>query len=63
MIIVPDGWPCPYAECPPGFFVVDHNLYLKTEYGDDGYCGTGEAFDAKDWEVQPVIYVWENIDE
>lgn len=59
MLIQPDGWPCTYAECPPGFFVYGTMLGLKSEYGGEGYCDSGEAF-AKpgDVEVQPVMAVW-----
>ncbi len=62
MIIKPDGWACSYADCRPGFFVVGEHLYLKTEYGDDGYCDTGEAFCVKDAIVQPVYSTWEDVD-
>lgn len=63
LIIVPEGWPCLYSECRPGFFTADAMLGLKTEYGDDGYCDSGEAFASKDRLVQPVEAVWETYEE
>jgi hypothetical protein len=36
---------------------------LKSEYGGDGYCDSGEAFVKTDEEVQPVTYVWEVYDD
>lgn len=63
LIIVPDGWPCTYRECRPGFFTSDAMLGLKTEYGDDGYCDSGEAFARKESLVQPVNAIWEMYDE
>ena len=62
MIIVPDGWPCLYHECRPGFFVVNESLYLKSEYGGEGYCDTGEYFAKTDCMVQPVNSVWEEFE-
>lgn len=38
-------------------------LGLKTEYGDDGYCDSGEYFASKDRLVQPVEAVWEMYEE
>lgn len=59
LVIHPEGWPCSYAECRPGLFLCDDMVGLKTEYGDDGYCDSGESFAAKDAQVQPVTYTWE----
>lgn len=63
LVIVPEGWPCLYSECRPGFFTADLMLGLKTEYEDNGYCDTGEAFANKDRVVQPVNAVWEIYEE
>lgn len=59
MVIVPDGWPCAYEECRPGHFVYADALCLKSEYGKDGFCGSGEFFARHDAVVQPVEAVWE----
>ena len=48
----PDGWPCTFAACPPGFFMIEGSLYLKSEYctpveglnKPDAYCESGEYF-------------------
>lgn len=70
MIIVADGWPCLYQECPPGLFVIgeERTLCLKTEYEDYGsFCASsGEVFwgGVKTKEgraklvVQPVVARW-----
>jgi len=75
MVVNPDGWPCTFNECPPGFFVFEDNLYLKSEYRSedksDAYCESGEYFwggtggDVKKrgaLKVQPVIVEWEEFD-
>lgn len=56
----PDGWPCSYNECRPGHFVYEGSLCLKSEYGDDGLCESGESFCRKDATVQPVAPTWED---
>jgi hypothetical protein len=47
-ILEPNGWPCTFGACPPGFFMRKGNLYLKSEYFTEGrpdaYCDTGEYF-------------------
>ena len=70
LVVKPDGWPCSLVECPPGFFVFEGNLCLKTEYGLEDLevfnCG-GEVFwgGAKTKEerrtliVQPAYCEWE----
>lgn len=67
LLIEPAGWPCSLAQCPPGFFVFNERLCLKSEYGiADAYCESGEIFwgGAKTDEerlalqVQPVTYAW-----
>ncbi|QIG68667.1 hypothetical protein EVB67_017 [Rhizobium phage RHph_TM3_3_14B] len=63
LVIQPEGWPCSYEECRPGFFVLDGDLFLKSEYGGDGYCSSGEAFALRNSEVQPVTYTWEVYEE
>lgn len=32
LTLVPEGWPCTLKDCPPGLFVYDGTLGLKTEY-------------------------------
>jgi hypothetical protein len=39
--LVPDGFSCSFADCPPGLFLFEDCVALKTEYGDDIF---GEAF-------------------
>lgn len=63
LVMVPDGWPCAYDECRPGHFVCDENLGLKSEYGGEGYCDSGEFFARKEAAVQPVIAKWEDYEE
>lgn len=48
-ILKPSDWECTLADCPPGLFVFEGEVCLKTEYPDkDGhcevYCSSGEAF-------------------
>ena len=59
LVVHPEGWPCSYEECRPGLFLYGDMIGLKSEYGGDGYCDSGEAFCAKSDEVQPVTYIWE----
>jgi|WetSurSiteA1Bulk_404760.scaffolds.fasta_scaffold298351_2 hypothetical protein len=45
--IVPDGWPCRFAECPPGLFVYNNTLCTKTDYEGmhaEAFCSSGETF-------------------
>lgn len=63
LTIQPEGWPCSYAECRPGFFILDNDLFLKSEYGGEGYCSTGEIFAYRASEVQPVVAIWEEFEE
>jgi hypothetical protein len=44
LIIEPKGWPCAVSELASGFFVYNGALCLKTAYGEDAYCESGEAF-------------------
>ena len=65
--IIPVGWPCTLAECPPGFFIVPtwpNMLCFKNEYGSTDRCQAfneaGEYLTTKDEEmVQPVEMVTE----
>ncbi len=71
MVIVPDGWPCALSDAPPGFFVFQDRLSMKSEYRTDGivdaYCESGEYFwgmtssveDRAKLIVQPVEVKWE----
>lgn len=70
--LIPDGWPCSFAECPPGFFMFNKNIFLKSEYGgDEAYCESGEVFwggtqtkeERAKLEVQPVRVHWEYYEE
>lgn len=43
--VVPDGFPCTFAECPPGLFVMLHptgepmdSVGIKGKYGTTGGC-------------------------
>jgi hypothetical protein len=67
LIIKPNGWPCSYAECPPGLFVYHSQLCFKSEYGNDNpyLVGSGEYFCAgapnsqrDGLEVQPCVFEW-----
>lgn len=48
LVLVPNGWACSYAECPPGFFVNNGQLCFKSEYSEDGrpegYNSAGEFY-------------------
>ncbi len=66
LIIKPNGWPCTLLECPPGLFIYEDRIGLKSEYRTENgsikaYCGSsGEYFCGKeDIIVQPVIAEWE----
>jgi hypothetical protein len=74
VMLVPNGWPCTLAACPPGPFTdVEGHLGFKTEYGStrhvdgalrvtnhpDVYClESGETW-CSDVSVQPLIVVIE----
>lgn len=59
LVLRPVGWPCALADCPPGLFVCDDVVGLKTEYGNtEAYCDSGERFCSKDL-VQPCEALWE----
>jgi len=71
LVIIPNGWPCTLLECPPGFFVFEDRLCLKTEYAYDGpYNEGGEVFwggvDTKEERakliVEPVDMEWQEVD-
>lgn len=49
LVLIPDGWPVTFADLRPGLFVYDDNVGLKSEYGADAYCETGEMW----WGPQP----------
>lgn len=41
----PADFECTLAECPPGLFLwKGESICLKSEYGDDAYCDSGEYF-------------------
>lgn len=71
LIIQPEGWPCRFEELRPGYFVMGEDLFLKTEYGEDAYCDTGESFaggassneERAKLMVQPVEAVWMEFEE
>lgn len=76
LILVPEGWPCALADCPPGPFVwlgapgKDHVGWM-TEYGDNSgkrhaYNESGECIDWEQWkgaQVQPLVSRWIEADE
>lgn len=71
LVIIPDGWPCRFAECRPGHFLFQDSLCLKSEYGGDAYIESGEAFwggvkskeERAELIVQPVYAMWEDFEE
>ena len=66
LIVDPDGWPCSFGECRPGLFVFEDDLFLKSEYGGEAYCDSGEMFwggtsdkSSRDaLMVQPAVCFW-----
>lgn len=46
--LVPYGFQCTLAECPPGLFLFNDEVCFKSEYltgiSPDAYCENGEAF-------------------
>jgi hypothetical protein len=44
LVMVPEDFAIPFSECRPGFFVIEDELFLKSEYGEEAYCSSGEAF-------------------
>lgn len=66
LVMMPDGWPCKYKECRPGFFFFDGSVCLKSEYEQNGYCDSGEIFwggqdneiDRGELKVQPLTPIW-----
>jgi len=74
--MVPNGWPCTFKDCPPGYFVWQGNLCLMSDYGDNAgkrnaYCDSGEYFlggvtttqERDGLAVQPVVPRWVEVDE
>jgi len=76
LTLVPAGWPCTLAECPPGLFVFNDKVGLKSEYrsesGDmETFCGdSGEYFwggvhdpsEKAKLILQPVEVKWEEFE-
>lgn len=71
LVILPDGWPCTLAECPPGLFLFqERTLGLKTDYSDDQpyvvdsgevfWGGVGTPEDREELIVQPCAWGWVN---
>lgn len=45
LVLIPNGWPCTLAECPPGLFMFGKCLGFKSEYANDIFVvDSGEAF-------------------
>lgn len=42
--VTPAGFETTFEECPPGFFLFNEMVGLKSEYGEDAYCDSGESF-------------------
>lgn len=63
LVVQPEGWPCAYEECRPGLFLAGEMIGLKSEYGGEGYCDSGEAYARRDSIVQPVSYIWETYED
>jgi len=71
--LIPDGWRCTFAECPPGFFTIEDHLFFKSDYYTNNYPDafneggsvlslgiTKEAIQSVI--VQPVKKEWEDIE-
>ena len=58
LVLEPEGWECTFKECRPGLFAYDGGVGLKTEYGNEGFCESGETFCSDDTKVIPVKSVW-----
>ena len=72
MKVVPHRFPCTLSECPPGLFVDDDELCVKTAYRDDGgfseayladggdayWGGTSSKEKREQLIVQPCLPVW-----
>lgn len=63
----PSGFPMTLAECPPGFFLFENHVFLKSEYGHcESYCESGEMFwggttslaERAKLQVQPLESEW-----
>jgi hypothetical protein len=78
LIIEPNGWPCTFGECPPGYFLDETTLCLKTEYssneqpekhdayncgGEYYWGGTNNSTDRNKITVQPCRARWVEIEE
>ncbi|KAB2792903.1 hypothetical protein F9K96_07205 [Brucella anthropi] len=63
LVLIPDGWSAPYGEIRPGLFLANGEVCLKSEYGQEGYCDSGEAFARHELEVQPIKAVWEEYED
>lgn len=76
LVMVPDGWPCPLTECPPGPFVwmAEPSVgamgwmseYGRNDGGRDCFNTAGEFIDWDQWkdsQVQPLATKWEEVDE
>ena len=52
LIMKPTGFECTFGECPPGFFIIDDELCLKSDYQTktpkgykpDAYLDNGSYF-------------------
>lgn len=44
IIIKPSDFEMEYIHCPPGLFLYGNMIGLKSEYGGEGYCDSGETF-------------------
>lgn len=66
LIIEPNGFPCKFEEYKSGFFLCGEELCLKSEYGQDAYCSSGEYFwggtadiySREQLVIQPVVAKW-----
>lgn len=68
LILKPFGWPTTFRDCPPGLFVFNGGVCLKSEYGEgESFCESGEVFwggtstpnERANLVVQPVIAEWQ----
>ena len=66
LLVIPEGFPCSLADCPPGLFLKADQLCFKSEYNGEAFTDSGEMFwggistrEERDRIiVQPCVYRW-----
>ena len=56
IIFKPSDFECTFSECYVGFFLCEDMIGFKSEYGETGYCDTGEYFKDSGKKVIPLYY-------